>query len=118
MILGVFLAGVAGSLVHYFIAYRDTRIRRALADLRREWITFVFDILVFLACGGLVAVYLVEVKEARPAFVVGLMWPGIIRSYQSVVDARVQERLESRLQLRPPNGEPTHDGGGGPDDEI
>ena len=52
--------GVAGAFVVYMQLYRDSRISEFLDSPSQNWKALVFDVVVYLGCGGLVRVFLVE----------------------------------------------------------
>ena len=73
-----FLAGSAGAFVVYIALYRTSR----LADLAKNFSAepvrvFLFDLVAFLICGGLVAAFLGS-SGLREAFFAGSTWQGIV----------------------------------------
>jgi hypothetical protein len=58
--------------------YRETRFRDFFISPREHWNTFLFDMVFFLFCGGLVATYLVEPKNFKEAFMAGISWQGLV----------------------------------------
>ena len=73
-----FFIGVAGAFVVYMLMFRNTHIRVLLDDPAGNWKTFVFDFVVFLICGGLVTVFVVEPTTPKQAFLGGCGWQGLI----------------------------------------
>lgn len=88
--LKVFFVSVAGALVGYFALHRNTRLKAFIENPRSNWKIAAFDICVYLACAGLVALFLIEPEAAKEAFVAGLGWEGLIGGYVAGNEAKVK----------------------------
>ena len=73
-----FPIGVAGAFVVYYLLYRETRFLAFIQNPRQNWRVLVFDLVVYLVCGGLVTLFLVEPKTAKDAFIGGCAWQGLV----------------------------------------
>jgi len=73
-----FGVGVIGSFVIYFAFYRNTRLKRVFDATTKNWQYLVFDIIGFLACGGLVTVFALEPCTTQQAFMGGAGWTGAV----------------------------------------
>lgn len=76
--LSAFLYGAAGSFIVYLSMYRGHRFKVFLVNPAREWRVVLFDLLVFLACGGIVTAFVVNPISLREAFMTGATWQGIV----------------------------------------
>ncbi len=76
--LHFFLLGVAGAFTAYFALYRESRFKDFFNDPRHYWNTFVFDLVFFLFCGGLVATFLLDPQNHKEAFMAGISWQGLV----------------------------------------
>ena len=72
-----FLSGLAGAFVAYALFYRETRFEEFLKSPARKWHVLAFDLGVYLLCGGLVTMFLVEPRTTKEAFIGGLAWQSI-----------------------------------------
>ena len=69
--------GILGALLGYIILYRNTRLEAFAKDPKHNWNVLLFDVVVYLACGGLVTAFLVSPGTIKEAFTGGLAWQGI-----------------------------------------
>lgn len=95
--LKAFFAGVAGAFVVYVSLYRETRILEFLDSPRDHWRTLLFDVVVYLGCGGLVTVFLVDPRTPKDAFIGGCGWQGLIGG---ALAGRELKALKRRTQGR------------------
>ena len=72
-----FLVGVLGALLGYFILYRETRIAEFVKSPTQNWKALLFDLVIYLVCGGLVTTFLVVPNTPKEAFTGGLAWQAI-----------------------------------------
>ncbi len=66
-----------GALLGYIVLYRETRVAEFAQDPKGKWKTLVFDLVVYLLCGGLVTCFLVGPLRSKEAFEAGLAWQSI-----------------------------------------
>jgi hypothetical protein len=88
--------GVAGAFVVYMQLYRDSRISEFLDSPSENWKVLVFDVVVYLGCGGLVTVFLVEPHTAKEAFIGGCGWQGFAGSAVAGVELRALRKRKMR----------------------
>ena len=69
--------GLAGAFVVYCLLYRDTRFKEFIHDPRGKWKLLAFDLVIYLICGGLVTLFVVEPKTPKEAFIGGCGWQGL-----------------------------------------
>jgi hypothetical protein len=72
-----FFVGVLGALLGYIVLYRETRIAEFAKAPGQNWKILLFDLVVYLLCGGLVTAFLVGPYTPKEAFTGGLAWQGI-----------------------------------------
>jgi hypothetical protein len=100
--LKYFLLGVGGAFSAYFALYRESRFRDFFTDPRQYWNTFVFDLVFFLFCGGLIATFLVDPQNAKEAFMAGISWQGLVggvlagNELKTVNEAKAVRRAQTR----------------------
>jgi branched-subunit amino acid permease len=75
--LEAFLIGVLGALLGYLILYRQTRIAEFVKTPGENWKSLLFDLVIYLICGGLVTTFLVLPSSPKEAFTGGLAWQAI-----------------------------------------
>jgi peptidoglycan/LPS O-acetylase OafA/YrhL len=73
-----FLIGVLGAFVGYMVLYRKTRVDEFLKAPKQNWKILIFDLVVYLVCGGLVTAFLIGPYTPKDAFTGGLAWQGIV----------------------------------------
>lgn len=73
-----FSVGMLGALVIYLMLYRETRIRKFLENPMTNWRVLIFDLVLYIICGGLVTLFLVSPESDKEAFMGGATWQGII----------------------------------------
>jgi hypothetical protein len=73
----VFFVGILGALLGYFILYRETRIAEFVKAPGQNWKSLLFDLVIYLVCGGLVTTFLVVPGSTKEAFTGGLAWQAI-----------------------------------------
>jgi hypothetical protein len=73
-----FWIGLAGAFVVYVLLYRDSRISEFADNPSQNWRVLVIDLVVYLGCGGLVTVFLVDPHTAKEAFIGGCGWQGLV----------------------------------------
>lgn len=76
--LNIFLSGVAGAFVVYILMYRETRIAGFASNPRENWTILFIDLVVFLAAGGLVAMFVLTSPTTKEAFIAGISWQGMV----------------------------------------
>ena len=54
-----FYIAVLGALTGYILLYRETRIAEFSRNPKQNWKVLVFDLVLYLMCGGLVTTYLI-----------------------------------------------------------
>jgi hypothetical protein len=99
-----FFVGVAGAFVVYCLMYRESRMLTFLADPRRKWPVLVFDLVLYLSCGGLVAAFYAEPKSLREAFIAGCAWQGIAGSLVAGAEMKAYREAEEQRQQKFPRG--------------
>jgi hypothetical protein len=72
-----FFIGVLGALLGYIVLYRDTRLAEFAKAPGKNWKIILFDVVVYLLCGGLVTAFLVGPYTIKEAFSGGLAWQGL-----------------------------------------
>ena len=72
-----FLIGVLGAFLGYLTLYRDTRIADFTKNPGANWKGLLFDVIIYLTCGGLVTAFLVVPYAPKEAFTGGLAWQAI-----------------------------------------
>jgi hypothetical protein len=72
------LIGVLGAFVGYIVLYRNTRIDEFLKAPKQNGKILIFDLVVYLICGGLVTAFLIGPYTPTDAFTGGLAWQGIV----------------------------------------
>jgi hypothetical protein len=98
-----FFLGVAGAFTAYFALYRESRFRDFFTDPRQYWNTFVFDLVFFLFCGGLVATFLIAPENSKEAFMAGISWQGLVggvlagNELKTVKEARIVQRARASV---------------------
>jgi hypothetical protein len=93
-----FATGVAGAFVVYFVMYRETRLVEVFNDPAGKWRVLVFDLILYLMCGGLVALFWGEPKTLKEAFTTGCAWQGIAGGAMAGVELKA---LKGRLNTAP-----------------
>jgi hypothetical protein len=90
----LFLLGVAGAFVAYFALYRESRFAEFFKDPRKRWNTLLFDMLFFLAAGGMVAKFLADPKNSKEAFMAGVSWQGIVGGVLAGNELRIAKTVK------------------------
>lgn len=73
-----FGAGVAGAFVVYSLLYRNTRFKTLFQkEPGHKWQVLFFDVVVYLLCGALVAMFLTDPLTTKEAFIGGCAWEGL-----------------------------------------
>jgi Ni,Fe-hydrogenase I cytochrome b subunit len=75
-----FFIGMAGAFCIYAMLYRDTRIKKVIENPWTNLRVFIFDLLLFMFCGGLFSLYAVSPSSGIGAFVAGASWQGMVGS--------------------------------------
>jgi hypothetical protein len=73
-----FFVGMSGAFVLYFLRYKNSRLKKVVANFNENWKMIIFDLGFFLICGGLVTCFLVCPYSTREAFLVGCTWEGFV----------------------------------------
>jgi hypothetical protein len=85
--------GIVGAFVVYFAIYRHYRFLLFCYNPRKEWRVFVFDLLGYLICGGLVTAFLVCPETTKEGFMGGATWQGIVGGYMVGTELKVKKTL-------------------------
>jgi hypothetical protein len=72
-----FYIAVLGALTGYILLYRETRIAEFSKNPKQNWKVLVFDLVLYLMCGGLVTTYLIVPYGHKDAFTGGLAWQAV-----------------------------------------
>lgn len=100
--IDAFFIALLGALVVYFLTYRDDRIKRFLKNPKKEWNIFLFDLIIYLICGGLVTIFIVEPDTPKIAFIGGCGWQGLVGGILANIEKKAHENkideLESKLR--------------------
>lgn len=91
--LSTFLSGVAGAFVIYILMYRESRIFEFIKNPRDKWMLVVFDFILFLVAGGLVAMFVLSKPTAKEAFIAGVSWQGVVGGvFSSIEYSKLREQ--------------------------
>src|SRR5260370_9279613 len=72
-----FFIGVLGALLGYIVLYRETRLAEFAKAPGQNWKILLFDVVVYLLCGGLLTAFWVGPYTIKEAFSGGLAWQGL-----------------------------------------
>jgi hypothetical protein len=92
--------GTAGAFVVYCLLYRDSRISAVWSSPREKWPILVFDLIIFLICGGLVAAFYAEPTTLKQAFTAGCAWQGLAGSLFAGTELRAHEQAAAMREAR------------------
>lgn len=100
----IFLYGVAGAFVIYAFMYRETRIMEFSKNPKKNWRILFFDMMIFLVCGGLLAMFILVEPTVKEAFMAGAGWQGIVGGFTSNLEStslrkELSEKNESITSL-------------------
>lgn len=91
-----FSVAILGSLIMYFVLYRETKIYRFLGNPSANWPLFAIDFLGYIVLGSFVVVFLIAPASTREAFMAGLSWESIVaglgKGTQSHIDTTLKEK--------------------------
>ena len=90
----MFFVGMLGAFVVYFCIYRERRIMLFLKEPKRHWRVFIFDLLGYLICGGLVTIFLVEPTTSKEAFMGGCTWEGLVGGTMAGIELKIQNTIK------------------------
>lgn len=103
-IVQVFLVGVAGAFVGYCALYRENRFLNFLECPSGQWRVLVFDLVVFLGCGGLVAAFFINAHSTREAALAGASWQAIVGGVVAGKELQVAKAVDEGRRSNPPDG--------------
>jgi len=90
-----------GAFVVYFLIYREKRIIKFLKNPKNKWRIFVFDLIGYLICGGLVSCFVIAppgpdgiLPSIKEAFMAGCTWEGVIGGAIAGTELRIEETIE------------------------
>lgn len=72
--------GLLGALFIYIARFRHTRLQAVLVFPKENWRVILFDLLIFILCGGLCAAFLINPTSPKEAFLGGATWEGLMTS--------------------------------------
>lgn len=90
----MFFVGMLGAFVVYFCIYRERRIMLFLKEPKRHWRVFIFDLLGYLICGGLVTIFLVDPTTSKEAFMGGCTWEGLVGGTMAGIELKIQNTVK------------------------
>ncbi len=87
----------------YYLIYRETRLILFLKEPRKEWRVFVFDLFIYVVCGGLVTVFVIDPSTLKEAFIGGCAWEGLVGGTIAGKELKMIEvaKQEIELKIRP-----------------
>lgn len=89
-----FFVGMVGAFIVYFCIYRERRIMLFIKKPKRYWRVFIFDLLGYLICGGLVTVFLVDPTTPKEAFMGGCTWQGLVGGTMAGIELKIQNTVK------------------------
>lgn len=72
--------GLVGALVIYAARFRHERLKTVVALPSKNWKVLVFDLLIFILCGGLCVAFIIDPSSPKEAFLGGATWEGFMAS--------------------------------------
>lgn len=75
--MSAFIVGTLGAFLGYILLYRETRLADFAQNPSKNWRVLLFDMVVYLLCGGLVTCFMVVPNTPKEAFIGGLAWQSI-----------------------------------------
>jgi hypothetical protein len=100
-----FAIGVLGALLGYLILYRQTRIAEVIKNPSQHWNTLLFDLVIYLLCGGLVTTFLVVPYTPKEAFTGGLAWQAIAGGAFAGTELATYRKAQSPKRMPRKEGE-------------
>ncbi len=99
MTFAAFLHGIAGAFVVYYAIYRETVFVSFIKHPRQEWKGLIFDLAIYLLCGGLVAGFIAA--PGKEAFFAGGTWQGVLGGALVGYELRAKELVKKGLSEEP-----------------
>jgi len=75
--LNSFLLGILGAFFIYLAIFREKRLKYVIAYPKKNWRMLIFDLLIYLICGGIFAAFFIEPKTIKEAVFAGATWQGV-----------------------------------------
>lgn len=91
----VFALGSGGALIAYVLVERERRITEAFGSKKFAVRMFIFDLVAYMVCGGLVAAFLIQPSGHAGAILTGVGWETTARRALSKPIPEAHSRQDS-----------------------
>lgn len=78
--IAAFGIGCAGAFFVYAVKFRAERLKDFLSSPKDNWRVLLFDLILFIAMGGVATAFLMVPKGIKEGFIGGMGWEGLVVS--------------------------------------
>lgn len=83
-----FFVGMLGAFAIYAVLYRDTRIMKVIENPKTNLRVFIFDLVLYMFCGGLFTLIVISPDSPKAAFFGGVAWQGATGGFFKGVESK------------------------------